>query len=169
MNTLSNYGLLIDEKAIKLHRMYFKELCALNGIKVVYRAPKDSSKHYDQYTEEFSNYEKPEVIDCIFEEHPQQETIKKLGWVSELQTNSSIIHVPYDLKGLQKDALFIVPSAIDNSEGRLFRAKKLSTIMIFPASISVEIIPEYENTFEDDQLDFKHSGFNVLNEEEDIL
>ena len=71
MNELSNYGLLIDEKAIKLHRQYFKELCRLYGIKVVYRSPR-LDKHYDQYTEVFSNYNKPEVISCIFEEHPQQ-------------------------------------------------------------------------------------------------
>ena len=84
-------------------------------------------------------------------------------------TNSSIIHVPYDLEGLQKDALFIVPSALDNSQGRLFRAVKLSTIMIYPASISVEIVPEYESSYTDSQSDFKRTGFNVLNEEEDKL
>ena len=164
MNNL-NYGLLLHENDIKLQRKWFKEMCNLIGVKVVYRAPR-TDKHYTTYTEIDSNYMQPEVISCIFEEHPEQQTLKKLGWMSELQEDASIIHVPYDLCNLQQGALFILPSALDNSEGRLFRVIRLSTIMIYPASISCAIVPEYEDTFSDTQFDYTNSSFNLLNDEE---
>lgn len=71
-------GLLLKGNDIKLHRQYFKEMCNLIGIKVAYRAPRPD-KHYTTYAEIESNFEKIEVVGCIFEEHPQQQTLKKLG------------------------------------------------------------------------------------------
>lgn len=160
----SKYGLLLTDD-IKLHRNWFKEMCKLIGIKVIYRAPRPD-KHYTTYAEIDGNYEGPLVEGCIFEEHPEQQTLKKIGWVSELQENASIIHVRYDLPGLQKGALFIIPSGIDKAKGRLFRVSKISNIMVYPASITCEIVPEYENTYVNSQSDFKHNSFTLLNEEE---
>lgn len=137
----------------------------LLGIQVIYRAPKPD-KHYTTYTEIDSNYEPSRMIGCIFEEHPEQQTLKRLGWMSELQEDASIIHVPYDLEGLQQGALFIIPSGLDNSKGRLFRVVKISNIMVYPASFACQIVPEYEDTFSNSQLQFKHSSFNLLSEEE---
>lgn len=159
-----NYGLLITGDT-KLHRSWFKQMTKLIGINVIYRAPKPN-KHYTTYAEIESNYEKPCLVGCIFDEHPEQQTLKKIGWASELQENASIIHVPYDLEGLQQGALFIVPSGLDNALGRLFKVIKLSNIMIYPASIACQIVPEYENTYEKSQSDFKHSSFNLLDDEE---
>lgn len=159
-------GLLIRENDLKLHRKYFEELVNLIGIKVVYRAPK-LDKHYTIYTEIESNYEKPEVIGCIFVEHPDQKTMKKLGWNAELNESASIISVPYDLKGLQVGALFIIPSGLDNAYGRLFRVSEMSNMMIYPSSITCQLVPEYEDTFNSSQYNYKHSSFNLLNEEEE--
>lgn len=164
MNNESNYGLLLSP-AIKLHRKYFEEMTKLLGIKVLFRAPKPN-KHYTNYSEIDTNFEKPVCVGCIFEEHPEQQTLKKLGWVSELQENASIIHVPYDLQGIQQGAVFLIPSAIDNSEGRIFRVGKMRVGMIYPASITCELVPEYINTFSDNSLNFKHSSFNLLQDEE---
>ncbi len=165
MEENSDYGLLLHESDIKLHRKYFNEMVKLIGIKVVFRAPLPN-KHYTVYTEIQSNYTKPEVVGCIFEEHPQQQTLKKLGWVSELQEGASIIHVPYDLEGLQQGALFIIPSGLDHTSGRLFRVTKLKVGIIYPASISCEIVPEYEDTFSNAQFEYKRTSFNLLKEEE---
>lgn len=140
-------------------------MCGLIGINVLYRAPRPG-KHYTLYTEIDSNYEPAELVGCIFEENVDQKTMKKLGWVSELDENATIISVPYDLKGLQVGALFIVPSAIDNAQGRLFRVSEMGTIQIYPASITCRLVPEYENTFSNSQYDHTHSSFNLLNEEE---
>ena len=162
------YGLLLNND-IKLHRGYFDEMIRLLGIQVIYRAP-FPDKHYTTYAEIESNYAEPILVGCIFDEHPTQQTLKKMGWVAELQQNSSFIHVPYDLPNLQQGALFIVPSGIDNAKGRLFRVVSMSTSMVYPASITCEIVPEYENTYvPETNDDYVHSTDNLLNEEQETM
>ena len=157
-------GLLLDKQNITLHREYFKEMVRLIGINVLYRKPK--MKDYDQYGELDANYMPPEIVGCIFEEHPTIWTMKKLGWVSELSTSTSLIHVPYDLEGLQRGCLFIVPSGLDNTEGRVFKVIRLSTTLIFPASITCEIGPVFESSFAKVTVtDFDNTEFNLLSEE----
>ena len=159
----NKYGILINQDT-KLHRQYFKEMCKLIGVNVIFRAPKPG-KHYTTYTEIVANYEPPVVVGCIFEEYPKQQTLKKMGWVSELDEIASIIHVPYDLQGIQQGALFIVPSGLDEAQGRLFRVTKLSNSMIYPSSIICQIVPKYENTMSHSVIsDFQHTNFNLLNE-----
>ena len=165
-NNSSDFGLLIKEGDIKLHRKWFDEMVKLIGIYVIYRAPR-KDKHWTNYTEIESNYEGPIKLGCILEEHPQQQTLKKIGWVSELQEGASVIHIPYDTPGIQQGSLFIIPSGLDKAKGRLFRVSKLSNIMIYPASITCEIVPEYEDTYSISQSQFKHSSGNLLREEED--
>lgn len=135
------------------------------GIYVLYRAPLEG-KHYTTYAELDSNFAKPILTGCIFDEHPTQQTLKKLGWMSELQEASSIIHVDYDLPGLQQGALFIVPSGIDNAKGRVFRVVKMSVGMYCPTSVTCEIVPEYENTFVNDAAyEYTHESLNLLDDE----
>lgn len=160
----NKYGILISPD-IKLHRHYFSEMCKLLGIKVIYRAPKPN-KHYTNFTEIESNFQSPEPVMCIFEEHPTQKTMKKLGWDSELQTEESIISVPYDLHDLQVGALFIVPSGIDNTKGRLFRVTELSVGIVYPASVTCRLVPEWEDSYSPTQNEFKHTSFNLLNNED---
>ena len=142
----TNYGLLLNQD-IKLHRTWFKQMTALHGINCKYRAP-FKNKTYDLHADLQTSY-KPEIlVGCLFEEHPDQKSLKKAGWVAELQEGSSIIHVPYDLPDLQVGALFEVPSGLDTGEGRLFRVISMSNIMIYPASIACEIALEYESVDE---------------------
>ena len=164
MNIENKYGILLTPD-IKLQRNYFKEMVKLLGINVIYRAVKPGKK-YTNYAEIDANYEQPLLEGCIFNEHPDQQTLKKIGWVSELQQNASIIHVRYDLPNLEQGALFIVPSGLDNAKGRLFRVVKITNIMVYPASIACEIVPEYENTYEPSLNDFTDSSFNLLNDED---
>lgn len=160
----SKYGVLLNAD-IKLQRHYFKEMCKLIGINCIYRAVKPGKK-YTTYAELDTNFEKPILLGCIFDEHPTQQTLKKMGWVSELQEGSSIIHIPYDTPDIQQGCLFTLPSGIDNATGRLFRLVKLSNIMVYPASVACEIVPEYENTYQESLNDFTDSSFNLLNEED---
>lgn len=168
MELENNYGLLLSEKDVKLHRQYFKEMCRLVGAKVIYRANRPN-KHWTTYAEIDSNYFEPVVVDCIFNEHPDQKTMKKLGWVAELNETASLISVPYDLDRLQVGALFIIPSAIDNTKGRLFRVTRLSMGMIYPASITCELVPEYEDTFNKSSIMHKVDSYNLLNREDDEI
>ena len=160
----NRYGRLITPD-IKLHRKWFEEMVRLIGIQVVYRAPR-KDKHWTSFAEIESNYQPSIVIGCIFDEHPTQQTMKKIGWVSELQKDSSLIHVAYDTPDIQQGALFIVPSGLDDGKGRLFRCVKLTNSIVYPASIACEIVPEYEDTYQNTNNNFMHSSFNLLNEED---
>lgn len=159
--TQSNYGLLIN-KDIKLHRKYFKEMVKLLGITCKYKAPREDT-NFDSHGELDANYYPELEVGCIFQDHPDQKTLKKMGWVAELQEGSSIIHVPYDLPNLQVGALFTIPGGIDDSKGRTFRVISMQNIMIYPASIACEIALEYESRDEQSTLrDFKHQDFTLL-------
>lgn len=160
------YGLLLNQKDILLQRKYFEEMCQMIGVKVIHRAPR-AGKSYTTYSEIDSNYFEPEVVGCIFDEHPNQRTMKKLGWNAELQPNASLISVPYDVNGLQQGSLFIIPSAFDKTKGRLFRVTEITGIMIYPCSLTCQLVPEYENTFADNLYQHKTNSFNLLNREED--
>lgn len=150
---------------MKLYRKYFDELVKLQGIKVVYYAPK-TDKHYTLHGELFSNYQEPEVIGCLFNEYPDQRSMRKKGWVVELQDGASLISVPFDLHDLQRGALFAIPSGLDNTSGRLFRVESLLNTMIYPSSITCEIVPEWEDTLPDSKLDRQHTDFNFLAQED---
>lgn len=163
----SNYGALLMGNNIKLHRHWFKEMSRLIGIKVIYRAPR-KDKDYTTYGEIDSLYEKPIAVWGIFDEHPTQQTMKKLGWDSELVDSAVIIHVPYDLEGIQQGALFIVPSGIDNAQGRVFQVTKMTTSVIYPASITCELVPYYQNEFTPQNFNHSEHNFSLLNGEDDL-
>lgn len=79
-----------------------------------------------------------------------------------------MIHVPYDLHDLQVGALFIIPSGIDNAEGRVFRVISMQTVMVYPASITCEIAPEYEDIDERNLInDFRNDDMTLLIDNED--
>lgn len=160
----SKYGVLLNQNA-KLHRAYFNEMVRLLGIQVVYRSPKPD-KHYTTYSEIDANFEPPILLGCIFEEHPNQATMKKLGWVSSLQENSSVIFVPYDTPNIQRGSLFIVPSGIDGAKGRVFRLESMEVDIIYPSSIACTIVPEYEDTYNEQDYDYSKSSFNLLSTDE---
>lgn len=137
-------------------------MCKLIGIYVLYRAPKDD-KHYTTWGEIDAHYEEPKLIGCIFDDHPNQQTLKKIGWMSELDSNSSIIHVDYDLEGLQQGALFIIPSGLDDGKGRLFRVVKMVNSVVYPASITCEIVPEYIDNFNEvTDYGYNNEDLNIL-------
>ena len=161
-----SYGILINPDAL-LHRKWFKEFVRLQGINVLYKYPLKNAT-YKQVGEFVADYSSPQLVGCMFEEHPSQRTTKRLGWVHELSDEASIIHLPYDTENLQEGALVIVPSAFDNTQGRVFRITKMSSVsMIYPWAISCEIVPELKNNFDKSQLSHKKDTFNLLNEEED--
>lgn len=145
--SIKDYGILLSKKNITLHRQWFKQCVALHGVNCKYRAPLNN-KEYDDHGDLQSGYKPDIIVGCLFEEHPNQKSLKKAGWVAELQEGSSMIHVPYDLPDLQVGALFEVPSGLDNSKGRVFRVISMSNIMIYPASIACEIALEYESNNE---------------------
>lgn len=163
----NKYGILI-QPSIKLHRQWFREMVKLHGIYVLYRAPKEN-KHYTTYAEIESNYEKPILVGCIFDQYPTQQTLRKIGWMSELQPDASIIHVDYDLYKLQVGCLFIIPSGLDSAKGRLFRVVSMKTSMVYPSSVVCQIVPEYEDTLAPDTVvNYDDVTSRLLNDEESL-
>ena len=163
---INDYGILINKDA-KLHRGYFKEMVKLLGINCIYKAPLPD-KNFDKHGDLDADYYPGMLVGCIFQDHPDQKTLRKMGWVAELQENSSMIHVPYDLPHLQVGALFIIPSGIDQAEGRVFRVISMQNIMVYPASITCEIAPEYEDIDEPNlHTDFSNTNMPLLRNDED--
>lgn len=165
MNNIDNYGVLLNGPDIKLQRQYFKEMTQLIGINAIYRAVKPT-KHWTTYAEIEANYNQPLVVGCIFSENVDQRTMKKLGWIAELDQQLTLISVPYDLEDLQVGCIFIIPSGIDNAKGRVFRVARMSNIAIYPASITCALVPEYENIYEPSLSDHKIDSFSLLSEDQ---
>ena len=94
-NKEQKFGVLLTPD-MKIHRKYFQEMVKLLGIQVIYYAVNPGQK-YTSYAELKTTHQAPELVGCIFTEHPDQRSMKKLGWISELQDDASVIHVPYDL------------------------------------------------------------------------
>lgn len=162
-------GLLLDKQNITpLQRFYFDEMTRLLGINVLFRRLKNNqSKQYDLHGELDAIYEPAVVVGCIYENHADQKTMRKLGWNAERVESTPVIHVPYDLEGLQAGTLFIIPSGLDNASGRVFKVLEMSNIPIYPASIACRLGPVLESDFERSQTrDFTRTDFNVLNDEE---
>ena len=139
------YGILLNKDA-KLHRKYFEELLRLQGILIRIKTPKDSSKTYTLNGELIGNYGDWYDTGCIFDEHPNQKTMRKLGWFVEGDTDSSLISLPYDTPNLQQGTLVSIPSGLDDGQNRTFRIVEMSNIMVYPASITCKIVPEWEDT-----------------------
>ena len=159
------YGLLISGKDLLLQRKYFEECTKLIGVQVRHLAPRPD-KHYTTYSEIKSNYYEPVVTGCIFNEFPDQKTMRKFGWTAELDTQESIISVPYDLEGLQKGSLFYIPVAYDPSQYRLFRVVEISGIMIYPASLTCKLVLEYTDTVATNSTNYTRTSYNLLNRED---
>lgn len=156
-------GILLNEQNIKLQRLYFKQMLELRGITVLFRAPRETLKQYNSYGELDARYYPPVRLKAIYDEHPVQRTMKKLGWDAQLSDNTTLIHVPYNLEGVQAGALFIIPSGLDNAPPATFRVARMSSIAVFPAAITCELVPEWENTMQAAEVvDFSKSNFNVL-------
>ena len=156
-----DFGRLITPDT-KLQRQYFKQMVDLIGVYALFESP--IHKDYTQQGELLSKYNSPVRVGCIFSDHIDQTTAKKLGWDAELD-GKAVINVPYDLDGLEVGSLFTIPSAFDNTPGRKFRVIKLSTIQIYPASIACELVPEYEDIYSN--VIYKNDSLTLLTEEEE--
>lgn len=161
-------GLLLNKQDIELHRAYFEEMISLIGIKVLHRAPIKGAKEKNPYGEMDSLYEMPVMTGCIFDEHPNVRTTRKLGWNHERNEDISIIHVPYNLN-VEKGSLFIIPSGIDNTVGRVFEVDDMYTGMVYPASITCLLVPYIKTRMPkaSTTTSYAQNNFTILRENEE--
>lgn len=161
----NNFGLLLNDKNIKLNRFYFDQMAKMIGVKLIYRAPKPS-KDYTTYGEIDTMFEQPVAVWGIYVEHPTQQTMRKLGWNSELLAEAIVLEVPYDLQGLQQGGLFTVPTGVDGGVGRVFQITQMTTLSIYPASVTVAAVPYYPNDFTQSAFNHSEHNFDLLEGEE---
>lgn len=160
-------GILLVESNIKLSRQFFEEFLRLHGLRVTYRAPRKGSKDYNMYGELDTNYEAPISVMCIYDEHPTQKTMRKIGWNTELADTSVVINVPYNMN-VETGGLFVIPAGLDKSEGRVFKVLRMSNIAVYPVSIACELGPMLVNNSQNNLVDnFQATNFNLLADESD--
>lgn len=163
----SDTGLLLNRDDILLQRVFFQNMLELRGIKVGYYVPR-KDKHYSGASELETNYKERISIKCIFEEHPTQKTMRKLGWNSEQTEAKPIIQIPYDTPEIQFGCLIEVPAGIDNAPPRLFKVTRISNIAVYPANLICELSPVILSSIPSSQVtDFTKSDFTLVREASD--
>lgn len=125
---------------VKIHRRYFNEALEAYGVDALYYQVKPGKK-FTSIGELSANYYAPTEGKVIFDQTPQLRTLKKLGWVSELDQTLPLLHVSFDLPGIETGCLFKIKDPLQFSGGRLFRITKMSVGIISPASITVQAVP----------------------------
>ncbi len=88
-----------------------------------------------------ANYFDP--IDCrvLFDQVPKVSTLKKLGWVTELDQAASLIHISFDTPGISHGAVFEIKDPLASDSGKLFRVTKLQTGILYPTFVTCQIVP----------------------------
>jgi hypothetical protein len=67
------------------------------------------------------------------------------------------------LPNVQAGSLFIIPSGLDNTKGRVFKVIRMSSIAVYPSEIICEIGPMFDDTSNSSDLhDFNTTNFNLL-------
>lgn len=132
---------LISQDA-EIFREYFKECLEMYGIPALFFQPKEDicQKKFTTLGEMKNLYYDPIETQVLFEATPKVQTLRKLGWVTELDKEQPIVHVDYDLPGIARGAVFKIKDPLSVTDGRLFRVTKMSVGILYPASISCQIV-----------------------------
>ena len=139
----------ILQSDLQAYRFYFNEALEMYGIQARYYQIKPGHT-YTPAGELSANYYDPTLTNVIFDQVPKVSTLKKLGWVTELdQDQTSLIHIAFDTPGIQVGCLFEIKDPLTPSTGRFFRVTKLRTGIIYPVAVTCQIVPILGNTPED--------------------
>ena len=137
-----------------IHRKYFQEMLDLYGIASMYFQVRKETAHYNEAGEFSAFYHDPIFCRILFDQVPKISTLKKLGWTSELDSTQPLVHVDYDLPELQVGACFAVEDPMRPGKSRLFRITKMSMGIIYPASVTCQLVAVLgdipENTLQPD-------------------
>lgn len=129
----------IIQNDAKIFRYYADEALDMYGIVSQYYQCKPG-KSFTTLGELKSCYYDPIRTKVIFDQAPQVRTLKKLGWVTELDSQQPIIHVKYDLPGLEVGCLFNIKDPLAVSSGRMFRVTKMSVGILYPATVTCQVV-----------------------------
>lgn len=133
-------GLLLQND-LEIQRYYFNEALDYYGIDADYYQVKEETQKFTSAGELSSKYYDPVRVKLIYDQVPKINTLKKLGWVPELNQDSQpIIHIPFDTPGIQVGALFRIEDPLRPGTGKIFRTTKLTTGIIYPVAATLQIV-----------------------------
>ena len=147
-----------------MHRRYFQEMLKLYGIDAMYFEVKEETKTYNEAGEFSAYYKDPIPCQVIFDQVPKVSTLKKLGWTTEKDENQPIVHVDYELPGIQIGACFSIEDPLRPGKGRLFRISKMSLGIIYPSYITCQLVAVLgdipENTLQPNTANRRNKGLD---------
>ena len=121
-------------------RYYMEEMLDMYGVPAKYYQIKPGHK-FTVAGEISAHYFNPTNCKVLFDQVPKISTLRKLGWLTELDQAASLIHIAFDTAGIAFGALYEIKDPLTPDSGRLFRVTKMQTGIIFPAFITCQIVP----------------------------
>lgn len=135
-------GLLNRNDAV-IFRKYFSEMCKLIGQSVGYQyvVAKDMTIH----SEDNSQLSAPVRLDILFDENPSIDTLNKIGWVSELNSQQPVIaNLPYNTPELTVNARITIESVDGVSRPRVFKITKIASDLEYPDAYTCALVPVFD-------------------------
>lgn len=135
-------GLLNRNDAV-IFRKYFSEMCKLIGQSVGYQyvVAKDMTIH----SEDNSQLSAPIRLDILFDENPSIDTLNKIGWVSELNSQQPVIaNLPYNTPKLTVNARITIESVDGVSRPRVFKITKIASDLEYPDAYTCALVPVFD-------------------------
>ena len=142
---------LVKKDAL-MFRRYFREMLRRYGIDCSYFEPVEGTVKYNVNGELSAEYKNPIGAQIIFDQVPKVSTLKKLGWNTASDDSQPIIHVDFDLPGIQIGSLFSIEDPLRPGRGNLFRVTKMSVGIIYPMCVTAQVVAvlgeQVENTLQ---------------------
>lgn len=133
-------------------------MAELLGQTVMYQYPLTFDKTiHSEPNIEFSD---PVRLDIIFNENPTVDTLRKHGWVTEINGSLPVIaQVPYDTPHLARYARITIPPVGNIMRERIFEVTEISTFLEYPDCWTVKLAPVYNsiketNDYSDKNIDY---------------
>lgn len=141
---------LLNRQDAKIFRRYFSEMVKLIGQSVGYQYV--IKQELSIHSEDNSKLSAPIRIDILFDENPQIDTLTRLGWVSELNSQKPIvINMPYNTPNLTVNARVIIESVDGTPRPRVFKITQIVSDLEFPDAYTCAIVPVYDQYIQKNQ------------------
>ena len=130
----------ILQNDLTIYRQWASEELDLYGVSAEYYQLKPNHS-WTVAGELAANYFDPRPIKLFFDQVPKISTLKKLGWVTELDQQASLVNILFTTPGIAVGCLFNIKDPLTPDSGRLFRVTKLQTGILYPSYVTCQIVP----------------------------
>lgn len=134
---------LLNQGDSRIFRQYFKEMCKLIGQRVAYQYV--LKQEMTMHSEDKSKLSMPIPLDILFDDNPSIDTLNRLGWVSELNSQQPIVvNLPYSTPNLTVNARITVESVDGTPRPRVFKITKIQSDLEYPDAYTCAMVPVYD-------------------------